>query len=362
MVKKVLVVVILLASNAGAQAVPGWRLQLDHAIRPAEGSVGMIGDVTRIAVTRKGEVYVAEGRPARVTLYDAKGNFIRVVIREGSGPREAQYPEIALQGDTLLVYDPRTIRLTRISPDNRLLSERSLDVNAIGFAIWTTTAGHILLEDPGSGPGYNGGALRLAPNGLVDTIRWFRSNEDDRFMQWRSPGWVIKGAPFSPYGVAAFDPAGRLVIGGTRRSRWFVLVGRDTVQTVTLPDHDVTIPSPIRDSVWKAWRARLPTTLPNLDKVVREELIPTTLPPWVTFDINPSGEWWIGRPATNGALGSWDVVDKGKRVGHLAVPDRVLDIRGGSGRAFGRDYLALVQEDDNNVPWIGVYRIVRGAH
>jgi hypothetical protein len=354
---RLLLPVAFLAANAQAQTA--WKLELAHAIRPPEGSPGMIGNVVRVAVTDDGVVYVAEQTPARVTRYDAQGNFVRVVVREGSGPKEAQRPGIALQGDTLVVYDPMTMRLSRIGPDNKLMSERPVDVNAIGFPIWTTARGDIILDDPGSGPGYNDGALRLAPSGKVDTVRWFRSNEDDRFMQWKSPSWVIKGAPFSPYGVSAFDPAGRLVIGGTRRSRWFVLSGRDTIQTVTLPDHEVAIPTAIRDSVWRAWRARIPATLTNVDNVVKKDLIPTTFPPWVTFDISPRGEWWIGRPAINGALGAWDIVENGRIVGHVAVPPRTMDIRGGSGRAIGRNFVALVHEDENDVPWIGVYRIVR---
>lgn len=350
----------LVGVRATAQTPPIWRLERAAAIRPAEGTPAVIGNVRGIAVTNAGLVYVAERNPARVALYDAKGDFVRVVVREGSGPKEAQDPEITLQGDTLVMYDPHAMRLSRIAPNGRLLDERLLTVNAIVYGIWATADGHIILEDPGSGPGYNDGALRVAANGRQDTIRWLHPRQEDRSMQWRGPSWIIQGAPFSPNGVAVFDPAGRLVIGGSRRSRWVVISGRDTVQTVTLPDHDIAIQPAIRDSVWQAWRAKLPVTLPDIDKIVREDLIPTTLPPWVTFDISPRSDWWIGRPGGNGQLARWDVVRNGRIAARVDCPAPLLEIqRGVYGTSFGTDFVALLHEDENAVPWIGVYRIVR---
>jgi hypothetical protein len=103
--------------------------------------------------------------------------------------------------------------------------------------------------------------------------------------------------------------------------------------------------------------------LANLDAVVHEDRIPAMLPPWVTFDIDRRGEWWIGRSGADGGLASWDIVSNGRQVGHVPIPARVVDVLGtGSMLTFGKDVVAMLHEDEDGVPWIGVYRIVRSAH
>ncbi|MGH7584245.1 MAG: hypothetical protein ACREL5_13575, partial [Gemmatimonadales bacterium] len=112
---------VLAAQPAPAQTLPTWHVKLDHAIRPAEGSDGVLGNVSYLAVTSTGVVYVAERGAPRVTRYDAHGIFAGVVMSEGAGPREVREPEIAAQGDTLLVFDPQLARLTRLAPGGRML-------------------------------------------------------------------------------------------------------------------------------------------------------------------------------------------------------------------------------------------------
>jgi hypothetical protein len=351
-------------SFAAAQTPPLWHLQLMHSIRPAEGTPGMLGKVSALAVAEDGLVYVAEEDPPRVTLYDRTGTLARVVMKNGDGPGETRYPEITMQADTLVVYDPRQGRLSRIAPSGRLLSERRLDVNP-GPGIFAPDDGHILLIAGRNSSGWDDNAVRVASNGTVDTLHWMHPESEDLAFIWHGPVWVLVGhMPFSPHGVAAVDPAGRVVIGGTRRSRWVVQRGRDTVQTVTLPDHDAPIAKPVRDSVWMAFYAQVAARkLSRLDEFVREDRIPTTLPPWVSFDIDRRGEWWIGRPAGNGTLASWDVVSNGLLAGHVPIPAKVARSPGsGSMLSFGKDVVAMLHAEEDGVPWIGVYRIVRNTH
>lgn len=341
-----------------AQTAPTWHLQLDHAIRPTEGSAGVLGDVSYLVVTRSGVVYVAERKAPRVTRYETTGEFGGAVMRDGSGPREVRVPEIALQADTLVVFDPQLSRLSRIAPTGTLLTERRVEVSARGFPIWTTRDGAIWIDAAFRNAVTNHGALRIAANGHVDTVAWTERLADHQWIIWTLPAAVIKGGPFSAAPSAVVDPAGRIVFGGSRASRWYVLSGKDTVQRVMLPDHPVTIPAAVRDSAWDAFLARVKST-PGAATGLKKDQLPTTLPAWVTLDINPRGEWWIGRPGMDGRLGAWDVVDNGKIVGHVLVPPRVIQGPGVYGRAMGTDLVALLQEDENGVPWIGVYRIVR---
>jgi hypothetical protein len=353
----------LLASGSvigtvAAQAAPTWHLQLDHAIRPAEGTVGEIGDPSYLAVTSHGDVYVAERKAPRVTHYDARGNFVGVVMREGEGPKETRAPELALQGDTLVVFDPTLGRLTRIAPRGTLVNQRTVSVDASGFPVWTSRDGSIWIDALFRAVSTNQAALRVTSSGRIDTVAWNEPLGSHQFVNWMTPTMVIKGGPFSAAPFAAIDPAGHVVFGGSRTSRWYVVSGRDTIQQVVLPEHLVTIPRAVRDSAWDAFIARL-AKYPGVGASLHKDQLPTTLPAWLSLDITPRGEWWIGRPGMDGKLASWDIVANGKLVGHVAAPPRILQGPGTYDKAFGADLVALVQEDENDVPWIGVYRIVR---
>lgn len=354
---------LLLPSAVWAQSIPRWNLSLSHAVRPAEGSPDALGAVTGIAVLTDGSVYVAEDHPARVALYGPDGHLSRVIMREGNGPGETRSPKIANQGDTLVVFDPPQSRLTRMARNGRLIDERSVGASPQAH-VWAVDDGTVILDLARPPDGWDGSAVRVGSGGRVDTIRWIHPRAEDLSIQWNGPGWDLRGrSPFSPRGVATFDPGGRLVIGGSRRSQWVVVSGKDTLKTVSLPDRVQPIEKRVRDSVWNVWYAQLiPKKLPQLDDVVREDRIPINLPPWVTFHIDRSGAWWVGRPGQTGLLGSWDIVVGDRAVGHASIPEAVVDVFPvGPIVSFGSNYVALLHEDRESRPWIGVYRVNKGS-
>jgi hypothetical protein len=357
-----LALLILAPIPANAQAVPQWHLEQLASVRPAEGSAGTLGDVQGMAIFADGSVAVAELNPSRVSRYGRDGKFIQTLMRAGEGPAETRRPKIAAQGDTLVVYDGPLSRLTRITKDGRLLDERLISA-AFDGTVWTADDGTIILQITETPRPWTGGGMRIHPNGRIDTVYWRHTAKEELTILWNGPSWGLRGrTPFAPTGATTFDRAGRLVIGGSRHSRWAVVSGQDTMRIVALPDHPVPIAKQVRDSVWTVWYAQLdPKKLPHLAEVVREDLIPTTLPPWVSFNIDPRGAWWIGRPGPDGVLAAWDVVIDGKMAGHIARPDRITEVFPmGPVMAFGKGVVALLHEDADGVPWIGVYRVVMG--
>lgn len=314
-----------------------------------------------IALRQDGGLYVAEATPARVTSYDENGKFLRVMMRSGEGPGETLGPEINVQGDTLLTYDPRLARLTRMSPQGKVLDERSIDAKTEGH-VGSASGGRILLDMDVSSP-EDGEAIVIGLTGRVDTLFWHHPHSDDLAIQWNGPNWHVRGiSPFSPWAVVTADPQGRIVIGGSRYSRWYVIDHRDTVATVTLPERHIPIAKRVRDSVWAAFLAQLiprRAQLPHLDDVVREDRIPTTLPPWLTLNIDDAGEWWLGRPASDGTLGSWDVLIGGRIAATLARPARIVRTFFGPVMALGSRTTALLHEDSHDEPWIGLYAVER---
>jgi hypothetical protein len=166
-------------------------------------------------------------------------------------------------------------------------------------------------------------------------------------------------APFSPRAAIAFDPEGRLVLGGTRKSRWFLQSGKDTIRTVVLSDVARPIAATVRDSVWGEYVKRLNHSFQSFDVVVRKDRIPATLPSWVSLDVAADGTWWIGRPGPNGELASWDLVKGQGIIASVAVPKSILNAHANIGYLYSLrgDVVALLHEGSSGVPWIGVYRL-----
>lgn len=75
-----------------------------------------------------GSIAVLEQAPAEVRLFDDSGQFIRRIGAEGAGPGEFNSPLglAALPGDTLLVWDRGSRRLTWFSLDGTMELERGL--------------------------------------------------------------------------------------------------------------------------------------------------------------------------------------------------------------------------------------------
>lgn len=71
---------------------------------------------------------VLEQVPAEVRVFDGSGRFLHRVGRAGDGPGEFRTPVglVALEGDTLLVWDRGTQRLSWFSVDGALQRERTL--------------------------------------------------------------------------------------------------------------------------------------------------------------------------------------------------------------------------------------------
>jgi hypothetical protein len=83
-----------------------------------------------VAATRlsDGGFAVLEQAPAEIRLFDPSGQFVRRIGVEGDGPGELRSPVglVALPGDTLLVWDRGSRRLTWFSAGGEMVRERTL--------------------------------------------------------------------------------------------------------------------------------------------------------------------------------------------------------------------------------------------
>lgn len=74
----------------------------------------MFGSIRGIAVGSDGAVYVADGQPTIVRMYDSDGTFVRNIGRQGQGPGEfVSAPGLGvLPSGTLVTRDPRGSRVS----------------------------------------------------------------------------------------------------------------------------------------------------------------------------------------------------------------------------------------------------------
>lgn len=346
-------------SEVSAQATPRWRLEPVRTIREPDGSAGMLGRVVGLALTPDGGLFVAEVRPARVSYYGANGRFERIIAADGEGPGEVRDPRITAKGDTVIIFDGGLNRITRLTKDGTALESwrvPGVPSGSMKRGPTVTEDGSIIMVTQYPTDSATNTALRLRPNGRFDTLAWSRDPRHDRISSVSGEGWTVKGViPFSPLGVDLIDRKGRVVIGGTTRSAWFVLAGKDTVERIAFADRPIPIPAAVRESVFVAVKARL-QRVPRAANALTRAMIPATIPPWLSLDIDDTGRWWIGRPDRQGSLASWDIVEGSRIVASIPAPSPIS-----TQMSFARGTVALLHEDDDGLPWIGVYRVRIGG-
>ncbi|HEY8062044.1 MAG TPA: hypothetical protein VID74_04560 [Gemmatimonadales bacterium] len=119
-----------LAPVAGlhAQAAPTWSVN-PHPVTaiglvdgPADQELAGVSGARRL---RDGRVVIANGKPLELRVYDAHGTFLRRIGRTGDGPGEfrGRLDLLPAGGDSLLVYDQVTQRLSLFGPDGKLWHE-----------------------------------------------------------------------------------------------------------------------------------------------------------------------------------------------------------------------------------------------
>jgi outer membrane protein assembly factor BamB len=83
-----------------------------------------------VEVDTDGNIYIAEPMPrtGRVLVFDADGEFVRMIGRSGQGPGEYLQPfAVEWAGDALFVFDPGQSRLTRWNAAGELLGGQRSD-------------------------------------------------------------------------------------------------------------------------------------------------------------------------------------------------------------------------------------------
>lgn len=326
--------------DALAQAMPALRLTEELRIDAAASD---LAPITWIAVSPNGTIAVNQQQDGVVRFFDARGASLGTFGRKGQGPGEFQSLFRAVWvGDTLVVLDPNSRRLTFIAPDRTFrvlpwLQGVSVPGNPAASGRVISILPRAVLPDgsqlltasmkPGDPAEWPGGAregsavVRVDRDGtLLRTLAW--KPEVNCLGAGRAGDVVVTAIiPFcaspvdnvapdgSAYGYVAVERSGsyRLVV---------VASGGDTLVARSMVYTPTGITSRVVDSVVESRTRNVPAQRPAW-RTIR---FPDAYPPIATVLIGRDGTIWLERYAIEGDR-VWTVLDaRGNEVGRVAVP------------------------------------------
>jgi len=285
---------VVVRTNSGSVWGGPVTLVEDLAIGALEGPDElMFGFVQCMAVDAEGGIYVYDGQVPALRYFDASGDYVRTLGREGSGPGEYRDTclGLAVRSDgKVLMRDPRNARINVYEPDGTPADHWPVASGLFtSQAMMIDMADHvylkILTERPERNRPWKIGLLHLDADGqLLDTI----------------PDPPIAGAPesggggrFVPAKQWAWSPLGYMVVG-VNRDYSFEL--RPPGRPVLRIERTVE-PVELQPEERAEWEARNEWTRRNEGQFMTAEIppVPAQKPPYRGLYIGERGRIWVWR-------------------------------------------------------------------
>lgn len=332
-----------------------------------DGSPGELGQPQSIAVDGEGRIYVVDSKPAVIKVFSPEGQLIRTIGREGEGPGEFRIGFIAVQGDRLVLHDPRIGRTSVYDTSGTFLkswnssccywSDILIDrENRIYIPSIVTDRKPGNEEDTPRGIPY----VRWSLEGkVVDTI-WVPRRESGKYwsVTAKRGGKAVMSMstniPFTPSLLHALHPDGGFVYGWTG--------GYELVRSTTGPDSARVFgrawsPEPITDEQRRAQvESRIKEASADYgEATVREAFqladVPATLPAFGSLRVDPTGRVWAQRYHLADTTRTYfDVFDPaGAYLGLVSAPVRI-NLWGM--QAWTREGVVALIEDDEGRPTV----------
>lgn len=350
-----------------SDSADAWKLVLTHEIQPPEGDSGELFDPQDLAMNERGEIFVKDQKPSVIKVFDAAGNYIRSIGREGDGPGEFRVAFLAVRGDTLITQDPQNSRITTFNAQTGMM-----------LSTWRSTCCYwfpIALDGQGRVAFYAMGEDSTRPNDQaivrgrldgsgIDTA-WATQRPRDNNKAWTvtqgKQMQFMMAVPYQTDDVHGIDPVGSLISGWngeymlrtTRNGRDTVaLFGRTwTPEPVTGVERSAMVEKRIQEQEGNG----VPKDV--LRAAFKPEYIPSTKPSFVSIESDPAGNRWLRLESGDTLAVHYDVFDSaGRWLGPVAVP---MSQWGNPYQrpAWGRDRVAVIGEGDDGRPMVRVFRI-----
>jgi hypothetical protein len=329
----------------------GWKLVYERTIQPPDGTPGMLEKPAGVVLLDGGQLITwGDWQHPSITLYDAHGGLERELGRVGDGPGEYRSVEVGLVHDTLIIQDQKLGRVTLMTVNGRLV--RSFQSVCCAYPGAVGTGGRLIRITAGAGE-WHLFDFAGQPRGV------FAAPQARKASAWEfrtSGGSGRADIPFGGLNRQLQLANGSIVYGITNRSEFLVTNnGKDTARIFgTRHDPAVVIPDPMRDSMFRAF-----TRQPEVAAVAHPSDVPTTYPLWDALYHDGAGNIWLQRGGMYGtAVRRFDVfAADGRLLGAVSAP-----LMKPVALAWSRDHLAVLDQDDNDLPRIRIFRVDRRGH
>lgn len=330
-----------------------------------EASPEDFGRIRAVLLGPEGELYVADGQAATVTVFDSTGRHLRTIGRRGAGPGEIEsLMDAAWVGDTLVVMDPENARLTRLTRTGEYLGTWPfMRASGTGVDLKNVGAGELysfavrMRADRGTGAMESAWA-RFSADGVQDTVP---RTPPGQALTVEGSSEICRGDGISFY----TNPLGEVAI---------VVPAAGGAQAVARTSaYRIAFAAPSGDTVRVLSRHAEPVPLADEDWAPVEENYTEWKEAWRGADCEGS----ISRPRHRRLVLGLHHDDGGRLVVEYEDPNgRAFDLYDHEGRwtarlpyedrdmsvdpAFRDGRVALVRKDELDVQRVEVFRIAPG--
>lgn len=299
-----------------------------------------------------GTLVLAEGSTSQIKYYSVDGGFLGSFGAEGEGPGEFRRIRSvdALPGDTVVAYDARNVRVTKVSSDRQLAGETALTqqfitrVAALGPGVMLVGIGSLEATDSGNGhQRWPRDYLRVDTDGaVIDSILLGRGSQSVTL-----EGGTIDAAPFLGKDTYIAVHRGHIYMGDSDslEVRTYTADGRLTRQA-RVAGFDLS-----DGGTAAAAEAAMREEVRPATREINEMLpVPTHRPAYANILVDPHGYVWTAehkgrfRNMLDEEAFEWQVFDpEGVWLGAVHLPGRfqVFEI--------GEDYVFGLRRDDIDI-------------
>lgn len=354
-----------------AAPIPMWRLVEEVRFGDLDDGPASFGEIRGIAVTKTGTMFVLDFATRELRLFDARGQFLRVVARRGRGPGELEFPTgvVVSDDDQVIVSDPGQDRFSIYAADGRFLRQLRISIRGFGD-FWHGTvdaAGRIIdfpvrvsvagIDPRTQYPRTEDRVRRIAQNGIADTLAFPRCGPPVPTVVYRAregyntsfelPFWLNPQTIVTRRGTVWCSPLGEYrlavgVLGAPLRE----VVHMDVPPLPVRADqrrHAIDAHAAMVKSIGGTLVAGNPTAIPATAPVI-EQIIGDDV-----------GGVWVQRTVPAGAQTALDIFDAtGRWIGMIRSSARI-----GLVTVISGNTLLTVIPGDDDVPTVVRYRIVR---
>jgi hypothetical protein len=360
---------IAIVENTWVDSVAGWSLGPERVVIGRADGPEELYQVSGATLLADGRIVVVNGGTQEVRIFDADGRRVGSFGRDGDGPGEYRSPYlVATRGDTLVLYDRRQRRMSRVLADGTIVEERTIGEEGGGYPVARGMFSDDAIAFGGgmsfsSNDGFPSGRVRPASSFLAvpadATAEPVSYGEFPSVEMWAQVGEGTFSARGLPFGRATVSAVADSLFWIGTGERWeLVGYGRSgtprRIARVAAPDREVT--AAMRDAYVEDLLADLPdANARRTTRAIYAEMPEVeVLPPYDRLLVDATGALWVANGQIPGEPIRWVILDgDGRLVGRLETPEGLRPME------IGVDHILALATDELGIEEVRLYGLQR---